>query len=249
MYGNGRYVVTFGNAVSVISSADLVSWTPITNLRAMFDDLTFGKGLFVGASDTRILTSPDGITWNTAATAEQGGHLSGVAYGDGRFVAVGSSIAGTAGVMLTSLDGQAWTRLTPDPSSPLQGVVHGNGLFVAWGPRVILTSSDGVNWTSSPNRAGEASLRMAYSIFPDVPAANPACAAIEQMAKRQVIAGFPDGNYSCERHVNRPPQVSCWTLDLGAITTRLPAIKAWCTPWRHEQPLPSCHQAIRDLLL
>lgn len=236
-YGNGRYVVTFSNGAGVISSSDLVSWTTSTNLNSGLNDITFGKGLFVGVSEMGMLfTSKDGVNWNGISTGSDGPHLSGVAYDDGLFVAVGTSAGGSSGVILTSRDGTGWTPLSPNPSDPLERVVSGNGRFVAWGPRAIMTSTDGITWTSTPNRAGKALVDMAYgsgrfvavssagpimsvavcgSVFPDVPTAHPACAATEQLTERQVISGFPDGSFRPERTVTRAELAKMLVLALG----------------------------------
>ena len=62
--------------------------------------------------------------------------LMGVAYGNGRFVAVGRR-----GTILTSSDGVSWTERSSGTSQDLHGVTYGNGLFVAVGSGgTILTS-------------------------------------------------------------------------------------------------------------
>jgi hypothetical protein len=95
-----------------------------------------------------------GTTWTSRTS--QGYSLNGVAYGNGRFVAVGNG-----GTILTSPDGVSWTQRTSGTIYPLYGVAYGNGTFVAVGgyfdyygfsdymssASTILTSTDGVNWT------------------------------------------------------------------------------------------------------
>jgi len=73
-----------------------VTWTPRIvgkklNGVAYGKDLN-GNGLFVavGGGGT-ILTSPDGITW-TLQTSGTSNTLYGIAYGNGRFVAVGENV-------------------------------------------------------------------------------------------------------------------------------------------------------------
>ena len=85
------------------------------------------------------MVSPDGggagTTW-TQRTSGTGNELEGVAYGNGRFVAVGNG-----GTILTSPDGVNWTRRTSGTRSWLGGVTYGNGTFVAVGEEgIILTS-------------------------------------------------------------------------------------------------------------
>lgn len=72
-------------------------------------------------------------------------NLEGVAYGNGRWVAVGDE-----GSILSSPDGAEWTIET-NPAAPfrLDDVAYGNGVFVAVGrsPKMVLTSPDGRAWT------------------------------------------------------------------------------------------------------
>ena len=71
-----------------------------------------------------------------------------VAYGNGILVAVGDGI-------ITSPDRVTWTLRQSDTSASLTAIAYGNGEFVALaalfdrdGGTSILTSMDGVNWTS-----------------------------------------------------------------------------------------------------
>lgn len=89
-------------------------------------------------------------------------NLTGIAHGNGLFIAVGRN-----GTILTSADGLNWTNQWFPIGNMLQAVTFGDGLFVAVGStnrpsgssqRLILTSSDGVNWTnriaSATNQGG-----------------------------------------------------------------------------------------------
>jgi len=82
--------------------------------------------------------------WQSCSKPNEYGSLSGVAYGNGTFVAVGSY-----GEILTSPDGVTWTRRDSGTERSLYGVAYGNGIFVAVGGymREILTSPDGIIWT------------------------------------------------------------------------------------------------------
>ena len=69
--------------------------------------------------------------------------LRAIAFGNGRFVAVGDS-----GRRIVSTDGITWTNDMTGGIDLLSGIAYGNGRFVAVGGsgrRVI--STDGVNWT------------------------------------------------------------------------------------------------------
>ena len=81
--------------------------------------------------------------------------LSGVAYGDGLFVAVGD-----VGTIITSADGTNWVLRQSGTTDGLSDVAYGNGEFVAVGSvqlpncyecleSITVTSSDGISWVSS----------------------------------------------------------------------------------------------------
>jgi hypothetical protein len=69
-----------------------------------------------------VVTAP----WTLRSSG--GTSLSGVTYGNGLFVAVGSY-----GTILTSPDGVSWTARASGTSNFLNGVTYANGLFVAVG--------------------------------------------------------------------------------------------------------------------
>jgi len=68
----------------------------------------------------------------------------GIAYGDGRFVAVGEN-----GVIAYSTDGRNWTRSENGAfdSNKIFAVTYGSGLFIAGGQNGVMAySTDGTNW-------------------------------------------------------------------------------------------------------
>jgi len=81
--------------------------------------------------------------WHWRNPLPQGNALSDVTYGNGIFVAVGSS-----GIIFTSPDGRTWTAQSSGTTHDLYGVTYGNGIFVAAGYGKILTSPDGSAWTA-----------------------------------------------------------------------------------------------------
>lgn len=96
----------------------------------------------VGAGGA-ILTSSDGTHWEQASdTGRPFSELQGVAWGGGRFVAVGYSL----NAVLHSPDGQHWQK-TSGASAPfgLHDVVWAGERFVAVGS-TIATSADGNHW-------------------------------------------------------------------------------------------------------
>lgn len=101
-----------------------------------------------------------GMTWQRAATRPTTEFLHSVAWGNGQFVAVGASLTGYYGTVLTSPNGIDWTH-RPTPVVPILAGnatlldVHWNGSqWIAVGQQggpgaepIALTSPDGITWT------------------------------------------------------------------------------------------------------
>jgi hypothetical protein len=94
-----------------------------------------------------VHVSTDGDTWELAATTPA--LLTGVAQGDGRFVAVGSGDGGS-GVALTSDDGVNWSEPVEVSDQRLTDVVHGNDRWLAMASDRAYTSDDGTTWSEQP---------------------------------------------------------------------------------------------------
>lgn len=99
---------------------------------------------YVGVGDGRAWLSQDGITWTDSGASLR--NATGLAYGNGRFVAAGSDWA-------VSLDGLTWKVLPAE--TDLTGLAYGNGLFVATGKQgTIYTSKDGITWDGQTQSDG-----------------------------------------------------------------------------------------------
>ncbi|MDD5056986.1 MAG: hypothetical protein PHQ60_03865 [Sideroxydans sp.] len=121
---SGTQYVAVGSRI--LTSPDAVTWTdrgqitypgyPVLPQNAInLGSVVFANNLYVAAG-TGVWTSPDAITWTAAtpASAVYFNTLNMVAYGNGSFVA-----AGTSGKVFTSTDGLNWTQ---DASTGLSGV-------------------------------------------------------------------------------------------------------------------------------
>jgi len=116
--------------------------------------VTYGAAGFVACryeNQANIVTSPDGITW-TLRNSYPNSYLNAVAYGNGRYIAVGAdyvsgSIWGHA--ILTSTDGVSWTRVYhTDTEGELYAVTWTGSMFVAVGKGGrIVYSTTGTSWT------------------------------------------------------------------------------------------------------
>ena len=142
-------------AAAIYTSADGVRWGQKNSgdFRA-FWGVTFGGGTYVAfgwrlGGGVGVLTSPDGEVWTSYPTAGPGlPGLASVAYGNGRFVGVGSS------VVQMSLDGARWTNVSKDFSfrdANFTSVAYGGGQFAVLGKItnavVALLSTNGTSWT------------------------------------------------------------------------------------------------------
>jgi hypothetical protein len=166
----------------LLTSADGLTWTEhagpsfLSSLRS----IVYGNGVFVAIGDGQSLfSSLDGITWAEQIRVE---FLSKVLFGNGMFLAAAS--AGTSTVPPASIDptpavyssfiygspdGITWTRLSTFDARIVTLATFGAGLFVAQslGPigRDILTSPDGVVWTTVYSGKNPGIAPAAYAAF------------------------------------------------------------------------------------
>ncbi len=98
-----------------------------------------------GAFSFDLPTSTAPTTWTLASSTEQNDWV-GVAFGNGRFVAV--SATGTNKVMYSS-DGASWTAVNPGISINPSTIIFANGRFDVFGSGTTrhMYSKDGINWT------------------------------------------------------------------------------------------------------
>jgi len=177
-YGLGQYVVVGGTAGAgiIASSSDGINFNartvPAGASAQYFSAVAYGStgtgasgntstGLFVAIPlyGNTPVTSTNGTTWAIPQTA--GGSnvtlpaslaWSGIAYGNGRFVAIASN---SSSIAYSLNGGGAWNLSTVAGGSGLPGVyswssiAYGEGQFVAIAANsaVSATSWDGINWT------------------------------------------------------------------------------------------------------
>jgi hypothetical protein len=183
-YGNGIFVALSdgcgtGRGYCVMTSPDGVTWTARFAAGGNgneWESVTYGNGLFVAVAETgtgnRVMTSPDGFAW-TSRNAATDNDWQSVTYGNGTFVAV--SDTGTNNRVMTSPDGITWTSQTSAANNAWESVTYGNGLFVAVACSIgldgtcnatagnrVMTSPDGITWTSQTSAANNSWISVTY---------------------------------------------------------------------------------------
>jgi hypothetical protein len=217
-------VAQSGSGNRVMTSHDGITWTSRTSATNNdWQSVTWSPdlGIFVAVAKTgvgnRVMTSPNGITWTSRTTPADINYQS-VTWSSslGLFVAVASS--GSGNRVMTSSDGINWTSRTSAADNHWQSVtwgagapngLGGTGLFVAVGQtgtgNRIMTSPNGITWTSRTSPANYGWMSVAWS-----PAMEIFCAIADTGG---LFANPQKGNFVMISHdgVN-------WTPGLDAIS-------------------------------
>lgn len=173
-----RGLLAFGGGGLIAETVDAGIWTQLSEPaeRPHFADVAYGRNRFVAVGEKSVIrsafrditvrtgaifTSVDGLNWQEQTGAAEGPVLTHVAFGADRFVATGAD-----GVILTSEDGFIWRRIEAAPAGARTAVAYGAARFVAAGLG-LMTSKDGLAWTSQPRTAGTyyAGVRFANGSF------------------------------------------------------------------------------------
>ncbi len=144
---DGKQFLLCGTFGEIQSSLDGITWKPLRYANdIVLYALAKGKDTYVVVGcdmkapngDSRILTSPDGISWTLHPTKAVG--LAAVTYGKDQFVAVGAGCWSSI-----SPDGITWTDTRwLDTSEILYSITFGADKYVAVGDKgLIMVSADG----------------------------------------------------------------------------------------------------------
>jgi hypothetical protein len=187
-FGRGRFLTqgaapAGGTGRWAYLSVDGVSWqgslcSGLTLLQDNLKVLSFGRGRYLGAQsfngEGRLWSSLDGISWQpTFASGGAFGRwltIDSLAYGHGRFVAVGrDSWATNHALVVTSGDGVHWARVSQSGLAPVAAVTYANGMFLGLGSAAglsrVLTSIDGEVWAKRTDSAPVAAVYTATATF------------------------------------------------------------------------------------
>ena len=157
-FGDNTFVVVPGALLpsgpsgvwSVVTTQDAINWArqPTFN-DTRPDAITYANNLFIALGDMyacKIATSSDGTNWTKRLVSGDSSSFSGAIYGNGKFIAVGSS-----GKVATSPDGFNWTVSTPGAWGESGGIAFGANRFVTVDSDagIPYMSTDGINWTAT----------------------------------------------------------------------------------------------------
>lgn len=139
---------------TTLASADGIAWTTHSLGKSRYvPRVAWGGGRFValGLIDNAAYSSTDGKAWKASALPADAFAL-GIVWGGSRWVAVGET-----GLVLTSPDGEAWTRVPRFTGIGLRMVAwNGSAFFTrgdaAQGSDSVFTSPDGEHWTARYSR-------------------------------------------------------------------------------------------------
>lgn len=159
VYGKGLFVaVGFARPnfddVAVWTSTDGVNWNDTAKLKAYASEphIAFSGTRFVAAGGNNgagyIFSSEDGLKW-TERKSGMTTDIKGLEWGNNTFVALGYQ----GRKFLVSKDGITWKKVDVPitESNSMWDLQFGGGAFVAVGNYTLITSKDGVKWTSVPS--------------------------------------------------------------------------------------------------
>lgn len=205
-------------------SANLPEETYHRVIRAGGQYVAVGTKSVSGKLQALVTTSPDGVTWTDRSPGLEG-RLTGVAYGDGLFVAVGTEL------VLSSTDGITWAPDERFAWSEWVDVAHAAGRFFGltaagvydldnlaaeaqdltagmtpWGGMRLLAAG---NVLVAAGRDGQVASGVVWSAkegpgpMEDVPDSHPAAEAIGELMARAVVTGKGPGTFDPEGKLTR----------------------------------------------
>lgn len=139
---DGDKFVAMNDTGQLETSPDGATWATAGSVGGTgFTNFARVGGRFYALGPT-VSTSTDAVTW-TPVDLSGASQIHDIAFGAGTYVMVSDD-----GSALTSSDGLNFTRaMTPAPQR-IFGVTYGFGTFMAVGDALVMTSRDGVNWST-----------------------------------------------------------------------------------------------------
>lgn len=122
-------IIAVGDNGTILKSVDRLNWLPVSSgvtadLKSVIYDPIANVFIAVGTNGTIIRSNANGDIWNNLNYFTTG-TFSAIAYGDGKFVAVGPD-----GWIASSTNGTVWTRYV---GKPLNSIAYAQGVWVGVG--------------------------------------------------------------------------------------------------------------------
>jgi hypothetical protein len=137
----------------VLTSNDKVSWkaVKIPNIPLGMNVLKSGNKFIGFGKGGLIATSNDGLKWNIKRSALPAQYLEQVIQANGRYVAVGGEFQSSVPAILSSKDGNVWSRVYQSDrynteTDAIQSIASNGKRIVAVGGSLSYTSTDGAKW-------------------------------------------------------------------------------------------------------
>lgn len=142
--------VAVGIAGAALTSVDSIQWSPVVlGVADNMYGISCRNNTFIAVGENgAIMRSTDGQNWSKRAAPASSVSLRDVAWGDGKWVAVGN--AGPVGVIIVSTDdGLTWANVTNGPGARGNECVRFGDVWMAGGiGGQLLTSVDALTWTT-----------------------------------------------------------------------------------------------------
>jgi len=150
----------FVGCILTSTTGNSASWTRQVLTGAPLRAMSYGAGVNIAVGDNgTIRRSTNGSSWSLV-TSGTTNHLYGVAYGGGRFIAVGFATAGSGNCcVLSSSDGLSWTNISATAAAELlswhdlRSIAWANDRFLASGWYSKLRSSTDLGATFPTTRS------------------------------------------------------------------------------------------------
>lgn len=141
-------VIAVGDSGTIMVSPDGINWTAsVSGVETTLRGVSYGNGIFMAVGDEEtVLVSSDLLSWQKIQVdlGDNNASFYGVCYGASTFAVIG--VKGCSGCILATKDNGATWQVNHQPLD-MYAVTFVKDTFVAVGRYIILTSSNGINWT------------------------------------------------------------------------------------------------------